>query len=197
MMASNGNTPIYKCDDREPDGTPHDAGAFFPVFAGEINSEFPTASFEGICFKNIDFSFAKTSDTTFDVVVNLQNPTSAFCHDNIFFANTEIFHVESFFRKGEHTLHFNMSTSDSQIDVNYNGINMFGFCSGITGEIESLYNFAKCFLGGTSDHTHVPVFGSHVPPYQEKANIEFLSEAMEYTMAPRTVQTIDLNPDLI
>jgi hypothetical protein len=45
MMASNGNTPIYKCDDREPDGTPHDAGAFFPVFAGEINSDFPTASF--------------------------------------------------------------------------------------------------------------------------------------------------------
>ena len=74
---------------------------------------------------------------------------------------------------------------------------MFGFCSGIEGEIESLYSFAKCFLGGTSDHTHVPVFGSHVPPYQEKANIQFLTEAMEYTMAPRTVQTIDLDPNLI
>jgi hypothetical protein len=119
--------------------------------------------------------FVKTSDTTFDVNVNLDKPKSAFCHDNIFFANTDIFHVESFFRKGSHTLHFVMATPDAQADVNFNGINMFGFCSGILGEIESLYNFAKCFVGGLSDHPKIPVIGSHVPPYMEKANIKFMS----------------------
>lgn len=112
------------------------------------------------------------------------------CHDNIFFANEEIFHMESFFRKGSHTLHFNMASVDSQADVNFNGINLYGFCSGILGEIESLWNFAKCFVGGLSDHTHLPIIGSHVPHYQEVANIEFLTEAMEYTMLPRAVNDV-------
>jgi len=197
MAQSNGNTPIYTCSDREPDGTPHDAGAFFPTFAGEISVGNPTAHYAGRCFQSIDFTFAKTSDTTFDVVMNLQDKLNMTCHENIFFANTEIFHLESFFRKGSHTLHFNMPTADAQADVAYNGINMFAFCHDIVGEIESLWNFAKCFVGGTSDHPLVPVFGSHVPPYQEKANIKFLTEAMEYTMQPRTIQTVDLDPSLI
>ena len=197
MAQSNGNSPIYTCADREPDGGKVSDLAFLPTFAGEINATYPTATYAGSCFQNIEFTFAKTSDTTFDVNVNLQNPKSTFCHDNIFFANTEIFHMESFFRKGSHTLHFNMPTVDAQADVNYNGINMWGFCEGMEKTIESFLNTLKCFIGGTSDHPYVPVFGSHVPPYQEKANINFLTEAMEYTMQPRTVQTIDIDPNLI
>ena len=145
----------------------------------------------------MEFNFQKTSDTTFDVIVNLDNPKSTFCHDNVFFANTEIFHLESFFRKGTHTLHFKMATPDAQADVAFNGINVFSFCSGILGEIESLYNFAKCFAGGFSDHPKIPVFGSHTTPYMEKANLKFMTQAMEYTMGPRPVQIIDLDPSLI
>ena len=197
MQKSNGNTPIYTCTDREPDGTDLSTLAFLPTFAGEVNAAYPTATYAGNCFQNIDFTFAKTSDTTFDVTVNLANPKSSFCHDNIFFANTEIFHMESFFRKGSHTLHFNMPTVDAQADVNYNGINLFGFCDGIEKTVESFVNSLKAFVGGTSDHPNVPVFGSHVPPYQEKANIEFLTQSMGYTMQPRTVQTIDIDPSLI
>ena len=92
-----------------------------------------------------------------------------------------------------------MPTLDAQVDVDYNGINMFGFCSGILGEVESLWNFAKCFVGGLSDHPNIPIVGSHVPPYQEHANIEFMSEAMEYTMGPRAVDDISaqIDPALI
>ncbi len=166
MMESNSNVPVYTCADREPDSEgKHFAGAFFPTFAGEVTANFPTATYTGECFQNIDFTFNKTSNTTFDVNVNLQNPKSMTCHDNIFFANEEIFHMESFFRKGSHTLHFNMASVDSQADVNFNGINLYGFCSGILGEVESLWNFAKCFVGGLSDHTHLPIIGSHVPHY--------------------------------
>jgi hypothetical protein len=165
MAMSNGNNPVYTCSDREPDGSKHDSGAFFPTFAGEISTVAPTATYSGRCFQSIDFTFAKTSDTTFDVTMNLADPLTAFCHENIFFANTEIFHMESFFRKGTHTLHFNMPTADAQADVNYNGINMFAFCEDILGEIESLWNFAKCFVGGLSDHPKIPVIGSHTPEY--------------------------------
>jgi len=71
MAMSNGNNPIYTCSDREPDGTKHDAGAWFPTFAGEISTANPTAHYAGRCFQSIDFTFAKTSDATFDVTLNL------------------------------------------------------------------------------------------------------------------------------
>ena len=61
--------------------------------------------------------------------------------------------------------------------MGYGGIKAFGFCEGIVSEIESLWNFAKCFLGGLSDHTKWPVIGTHVPPYMENANVEFLSQS--------------------
>jgi hypothetical protein len=39
MKMANSNTPLYTCGDREPDGKEHDAGAFFPTFAGEITAQ--------------------------------------------------------------------------------------------------------------------------------------------------------------
>lgn len=39
MKMTNGNSPVYTCGDREPDGTVHDAGAWFPTFAGEVTEQ--------------------------------------------------------------------------------------------------------------------------------------------------------------
>ena len=63
----------------------------------------------------------------------------------------------------------------TEADVGYGGIKAFAFCEGIVSEVESLWNFAKAFVGGLSDHPEWPIIGSHVPPYMEQANIEFLS----------------------
>ena len=113
------------------------------------------------------------------------------------FANTEIQHFEVFFFKGTHKLSFQMTTPEAQADVGYGGIKAFSFCDGIIEEIESLWNFAKGFVGGLSDHTKWPIIGSHVPPYMEKANVEFLSEAMGYTLEQRTTQKVEIDPSLI
>jgi hypothetical protein len=115
----------------------------------------------------------------------------------VLFANTEIQHFEVFFFKGTHKLSFQMTTPEAQADVGYGGIKAFSFCDGMIGEIESIWNFAKCFVGGLSDHTKWPIIGSHVPPYMEKANVEFLSEAMGYTLEPRTTQKVEIDPSLI
>jgi len=50
MQQQNSNTPIYTCDNREPDGDATSTLAFLPVFAGEVTESSPTASFEGECF---------------------------------------------------------------------------------------------------------------------------------------------------
>jgi hypothetical protein len=109
------------------------------------------------------------------VLVTTAKPKQLLCNDVVLFANTEIQHFEVFFFKGSHKLSFQMTTPEAQADVGYGGIKAFGFCDGMIEEIESIWNFAKCFVGGLSDHTKWPIIGSHVPPYMEKANVEFLS----------------------
>ena len=90
-----------------------------------------------------------------------------------------------------------MSTPEARADVGYDGIKAFGFCDGIVGELESFWNFAKCYLGGLSDHPKWPIIGSHVPEYMVKANLEFLAETMGYELEEREVQKVEIDPDLI
>lgn len=147
----------------------------------------PKATYQGKCFEEITFEFEKTSDTTFDVVVTTDKPKSHLCSDTILFANTEIQHFEMFYFKGTHRISFHMNSPETQADVGYGGIKAFGFCNGIEAEIESIWNFLKCFVGGISDHPYWPVIGTHVPPYMEKANKEFLADGMGWELEERPI----------
>ena len=147
----------------------------------------PKATYQGKCFEEITFEFEKTSDTTFDVVVTTDKPKSHLCSDTILFANTEIQHFEMFYFKGTHKISFHMNSPEAQADVGYGGIKAFGFCNGIEAEIESIWNFLKCFVGGISDHPYWPVIGTHVPPYMEKANKEFLADGMGWELEERPI----------
>jgi|Transcript_13030 hypothetical protein len=90
-----------------------------------------------------------------------------------------------------------MLTPEAQADVGYGGIKAFSFCNGMVAEIESLWNFAKCYLGGLSDHTHWPIIGSHVPKYMEDANKDFLATSMGWALEERQTQKVEIDPDLI
>jgi hypothetical protein len=45
------------------------------------------------------------------------------------------------------------------------------FCEGVVSSLESIWNSLKAFIGGLSDHPKLPIIGSHVPAYMEKANV--------------------------
>lgn len=131
------------------------------------------------------------------MLVTTDKPKSHLCSDTVLFANTEITHFEVFYFKGQHKLTFEMTTPEAQADVGFGGIKAFGFCEGIVAEIESLWNFAKCFIGGLSDHPKWPIIGTHVPPYMEKANLEFLAQSMDLHLTERATQRVDIDPDLV
>jgi hypothetical protein len=62
------------------------------------------------------------------------------------------------------------------------------FCDGYIDTFISAFKTLLCFFGGlTTNPDGGPVMGSHIPPYMEKANIEFMSEAMGYDMVERPV----------
>jgi len=53
--------------------------------------------------------------------------------------------------------------------------------------MESLFTTFKAFVGGITDHPKWPIIGSHVPPYMEKANVEFIKENLGVTLKERPV----------
>lgn len=129
--------------------------------------------------------------------VTTENPKSLFCSDTVLFGNTEIMHIETFWFHGQHKLKFEMTTPEAQEDVGFGGIKAFAFCDGIVKETESLWNFLKSFAGGLTPHPYWPIIGSHVPEYMQQATLDFLREAMGLTMEKRTVQKVEIDPDLI
>jgi len=197
LKSSNGSSPTYTCEDRAPDSDPSDVLMLLPVFAAQIDGKNPKATYQGRCFEEITFEYVKTSETSFDVNVTTANPKNSLCKDVIFFANTEIQHFEVFFFHGSHRLTFQMNSPEAQADVGQQGIKAFAFCENVIQDIESLWTTLKAFVGGISDHPHIPVIGSHVPPYMEKANVEFINEALGVQLQKRTTQIVDIDPDTI
>ena len=115
------------------------------------------------------------------------------------FGNTEFVHFEQYWGqfKGKHVLTFNMPSSEEQTDIAFGGVKVYGFCDGVVNGLKSLIRTLEGFIGGTSDNPDKPIFGSHVPPYMEKTNIEFLHDVMQYPMERREVEKVEIDPSLI
>jgi len=171
--------PIYTCSNREPNGSAKSAGAFLPVYVANLTESSPKMSYTASkCFDQVDFTFEKVDAQTFNVHVKTGHKNGTLCKESFIFANTEIFHIEVFAFKGDHTLTFKTPTENARIDMDFGGIKVFESCDGAVEMIKSLANMAKMFIGGISANPDLPVVGSHVPPYMEEANVKFLHEAM-------------------
>lgn len=197
LKATNGPVVPATCEDRAPGSGPSGWGMFLPVFAAQVDANTPTATYEGRCFEQITFEYEAIDETSFAVNVNTANPKNHLCKDVILFANTEIQHFEVFFFHGTHRLTFQMNTPEAQADVGFGGIKAFAFCENVIQDIESVWTTLKAFVGGITDHPKWPIIGSHVPPYMEKANVEFIKENLGVTLKERPVQKVEIDPDTI
>ena len=117
--------------------------------------------------------------------------------ETMFIANTEIKHIETFIKTGTHVLSFTTPDSYATEDFDFGGLKAFIFCENVIKEVESVLRTVELFLGGVSDHPLIPFIGSHVPEYMEKANIHFLSEALEYTMEKREITEVEIDENMI
>lgn len=55
---------------------------------------------------------------------------------------------------------------------------------------------ATAFVGGISDHPNIPIVGSHVPKYMEKANVAWLA-SFGYDLVERDIKKVEIDEDLI
>ena len=61
------------------------------------------------------------------------------------------------------------------------------FCGGYIETFVSVLKTLLAFIGGTSDDPHDPIWGSHVPPYMEAINVDFLNITMGMKLKEREI----------
>lgn len=66
-----------------------------------------------------------------------------------------------------------------------NGMETYMFCESLRDELLSVIQSLKAFVGGLGLHGKIPLFGSHVPEYMEKANIDFMRWALKLDFEER------------
>ena len=61
------------------------------------------------------------------------------------------------------------------------------FCGGYIETFVSVLKTLLAFIGGTSDDPKDPIWGSHVPPYMEAINVDFLNITMGFELIEREI----------
>lgn len=158
---------------------------FLPRFVGLLNKENPTFELEdGRCFKKISFSYEDTTNQEtgeldeIRVKITTEGARSLLCYDWIVLWTHQFYNIESFHRQSEYTLTFTDLPVGTKEDVRVNGVRINLFCTSYTGSIGSLWKMSKMFLGGLTTKEWMPWFGSHIPAYQEAANLDFIKNTM-------------------
>ena len=179
-----GEQPTYTCSTREDPDAPVVYYDFLPVFVGDLTMDNSFLRYDGKCFGDTKMSLEKLSDSQYEVTFDLGRPKSLKpgCHDTFMLGNTEVVHLDAYFTRGAHKITFDMPDQDSQDDAAFGGIKVYSFCGSVLDEIESVLKTLSLFVGGLSDNPRIPIFGSHIPPYMEKANLEFLEASMGMTL---------------
>jgi hypothetical protein len=95
------------------------------------------------------------------------------------------YHIEDFFFSRKQSVKFTDLDEDKMADIKHNGIRIYLFCDGIVDEMASLINTMLLYMGGLTTNPNLPIIGSHVPEYMEKANVAFINESMGWSMETR------------
>ena len=131
------------------------------------------------------------------LTVDAQKPKSLFCKDWFFFGTAEMYHLETIFFKGSHKLSFKNLNSAALADVQANGLQSYMFCDGYAESFINVFKTVMGFLGGLGTNPNLPIIGSHIPEYMEKANVKFLNDTMNYELVKREVTDVEIDESLI
>lgn len=171
---------------------------FVPQFKGSAKPG-QDAYFNNECLYRNLLEVTEVTDTSIEFsIVGFNFDPLKVCYDSYFVAILNNFHVFTLEVDGlSKSFRFDNLTADIIADVEQNGIRVFSFCDGIEDLTLDLLMTIQLFLGGLGLDPNIPIFGSHTTKEQERANIEFLTHAIGYTMEPRTVNNINIDPNEI
>ena len=110
-----------------------------------------------------NITYEHLNSNKFNLLVTSSNRKSITCLENLFFANTEIKHVETLYFERDHVISINIPHKGN-IDFDFGGLKVYHFCYGMFGEIEGMFRTFEAFIGGISaDLPLIPIIGSKTP----------------------------------
>jgi len=126
------------------------------------------------------------------LTLNVAQASSFDCYDTFLIAILDQYHIDKVEFHGKVSVTFNNLTPNDLYDITQNGVRIFTFCDDISTLMEDIAMTAELFSGGFTTDKWLPVIGSHVTWWMEKANIQFLQQSINYTMIrrPNTTQTL-------
>lgn len=146
------NGTIATCKEGHATGHP-DYYYFLPAFIASFYRSGQATSYEGSCFSNVTFIMetdpAEGDDyTSITVHIHAVGKRNFFCKDYFLISTGSKMHVEFVHYKADHTVVLKNIDANDRMDVAANGLQLYMFCEGLSGEIVSLIKTAKLFLGG-------------------------------------------------
>jgi hypothetical protein len=171
---------------------------FLPELSGTLSPSSPTASWEGVCFKSIEGELVWDEDNLeqTEIHLTLKDAKSAFCNEYLMMGNTGVQEIQSYFLHGKKKITMKYPSDNARLDTAYNGFTMYTFCEKPKYVFASILKTLTAFVGGLTTHPKIPVVGSHVPEYMEKANIEWMS-SFGYDMVKRETTKVEIDESLI
>lgn len=180
---------------------PTTPGLFLPVFGATASNSSPVSSWSGMCYNNITMTYNQVDDTTFEVILDLQDKAHSLCKEAILFANIGVTHFEIFFIGGKHKLTFQNVGQAASTMEKFDGIQAYYFCESIVNELESFHIFLAFFVDFTAEGMLkiVPDY----PKVWESLDMEaeflnFINITMEWDWGqPREIRDVDLDPSTV
>eukprot|EP00357_Protocruzia_adherens_P032100 CAMPEP_0115009958 /NCGR_PEP_ID=MMETSP0216-20121206/22979_1 /TAXON_ID=223996 /ORGANISM="Protocruzia adherens, Strain Boccale" /LENGTH=601 /DNA_ID=CAMNT_0002377979 /DNA_START=45 /DNA_END=1850 /DNA_ORIENTATION=+ len=161
------------------------------VFSAVPGGERKTLS--GDCFKATTISAFQKNANTITLEFDLANKDSLLCTQTYFISAAKHMHMEHFMLAKKHTIDFTGLDKDDLDDIKFNGIHVFNFCDGLKDSVIDLFMTLKLYLGGFGTNPKIPIFGSHVPGYMRKANVDFLKKSSNFQLRERNAGRINID----
>mmetsp|Transcript_14523 Transcript_14523/g.37048 ORF Transcript_14523/g.37048 Transcript_14523/m.37048 type:complete len:550 (-) Transcript_14523:54-1703(-) len=168
-----------------------DVQAVVPEHVGTIYPGKGEAQWKGRCFSQYSASAEMDGDgSEWKITIKNDHSSSLLCSDLFLFATVESWHVEDYFLHGTHHITWKGHGNDSVLDVSEYGIRVFLLDASVVETVADLFDLAKLFFPIYDGKWHPAV-----PDFAAKANVEFLSSHMQYTMEEREDVVLDIDED--
>ena len=156
-------------------------------------------TFPGKCFEKVQVSLTQHDDK-FTAEIITQNSKGGLCVEFIIVSTGKnskysLFYLQA---KESHTFEFASLSTNERDYVTERGLYVLRSCDNLINLPQNIFMTAKLFVGGLGLNPHIPIFGSKVPDYQLRANLEWIENVTGYKWQLReNPQTIKIQKENI
>lgn len=167
------NLQYLSCESEGPDYF-----KFFTKTQGKLRPN-QKIKITGHCFRQIDLDILDSEKDQFVVKINANSLKNFGCIELLIISTGKTSDFKLMMLEGESQLTFNKSFfSKNELEfVNKNGFFVFRGCDDVRNFPIDFYMTVKLFIGGWFTSQFVPIFGSRIPEFQLKANIDFVKKS--------------------